>query len=57
MENYFGIGMVGLPEVSAQGLELGANRRMIVDLAIEDHPDATILIAHGLVGGRGEIDD
>src|SRR6266699_3828278 len=46
--------------VSAVGVSTGdqwfAQRLVVVDFAIEDHPERAVLVAHGLVAG-GEIHD
>ncbi len=37
--------------------ELAAQGEVVVDLAVEDHLDAAVLVGHGLVGVRREVDD
>ena len=41
----------------ALGLELGAQRLVVVDLAVVGDPDRAVLVGHGLVAGGRQVDD
>ena len=41
----------------ALGLERGPELPVVVDLAVADQPQAFVLVGHGLVAGRREVDD
>jgi hypothetical protein len=49
--------MVGLPLVPSDRFQFRPKFRMVVDLTIENYPEAAILVAHGLIGSFREIDD
>jgi len=52
VDDHLGVGVVGLPGVTAEFLELSANLGVVVDLAVEHEPYGAIFVAHGLIGGR-----
>jgi hypothetical protein len=54
MDDALGVG-TGAEGVSLL-LELGAQGRVVVDLAVEDGPDGAVLVGEGLVAG-GEVDN
>src|SRR5580692_9934042 len=54
MDNYFSVG-VGIEAVSAL-FEIGTQLWKVVNLAVEDHPDGSILVEHWLVASR-QVDD
>src|SRR5207247_1436715 len=41
----------------AAALELGSQRPVVVDLAVEDHVDGRVLVGHRLVPGGREVDE
>lgn len=43
MEDHFGIGMIGLPAMTAQTNEFGANLGVVIDFAVEDDLELSIL--------------
>ena len=55
LENNFGIGTCA--KARAPGGEIGTQLAVVVDLAVENNPDASAGIHHRLVGVRAEIDD
>src|SRR6185369_1357760 len=55
VEQHLGVG--ARAEAVALLLQLEAQLLEVVDLAVEDDPQRAILAAHGLMAGRGEIDD
>jgi hypothetical protein len=50
------LGIALRAEDVAQGRELGDQRLVVVDLAVEDHHDAAVLVVERLLSG-GEVDD
>jgi hypothetical protein len=57
MNDHLGIGVIGLPGVTTDCLKFNSDLSVVVDLAIEGDPNAAILVAHGLAGRSGQIDD
>jgi hypothetical protein len=57
VKNDLSIGVVRLPLASPDLLQLASNFSVVVNLTIENDLERSIRIAHGLIGGRGEIDD
>jgi hypothetical protein len=49
--------MIGFPPARPNAVELLTELGVIVDLAVERDPEASIFIAHRLVGLRGEVYD
>ena len=54
MDDDFGVGMGSEPVAAA--FELGAQRRKVVDLAVEDDPHRAVLVRQRLLP-RGDVDD
>ena len=48
MHQYFGIGVVGLENVSLTDKD-SSQLEMVIDFAIEDYPDLSIFVPHGLL--------
>ena len=48
MHQYFGIGVVGLENVSLADKEV-SQLEMVIDFAIEDYTDLPIFVPHGLL--------
>src|SRR5215218_7939119 len=57
VQDHLGIGMVGQPTVPAELLELAADIKVVVDLAVVDEPERAVLVRHRLIGFVGEVDD
>ena len=57
VEDDFRIGVIRLPRVPADGLELAADLGVVVNLAVEDDLQQTVLIAHRLVRDGRQVDD
>ena len=55
MQEALGVGAA--VELVALGLELGTEFLEVVDLAVEDNNDVTVLIGHGLSAGLGQVED
>jgi hypothetical protein len=45
------------PKVGAVHLEFSAELRIVVDLAVEDHDESTIITCHWLGSSVGKVDD
>ena len=52
-----GVGMIRFPDMPAERVQLCANFRVIVDFAVEDHPQGAILVAHRLRCRGRQVDD
>jgi hypothetical protein len=57
MQDHLRVRVIGSPAVSANLLELGTDRRVVVDLPVEDEPQRAVLIRHRLHRQRAEVDD
>jgi len=57
VQQHLGIGMVGAPAVLAERLEFLADRRMVVDFAVERHGHGAGVVHHRLIRFGGQIDD
>src|SRR5437870_2341320 len=53
MQDHFRVGMICSPDVTSTLLQFGPDFGMVVDLTIENYPEAAVLIAHGLSGALG----
>ena len=51
------LGVGAAVELIALGLELGTEFLEVVDLAVEDNDDATVLVGHGLSASLGQVED
>src|SRR5579859_548876 len=50
VQDDFRIGVVCLPAVASDALELSADLGVVVDLTVEDHLQRPVFVAHRLVG-------
>lgn len=41
----------------APGLQLVTEGGEVIDLAVDDHPECAVLVAHGLAAGFGQVND
>ena len=56
VDDHLGVGVVGAEAVPLLD-ELPAQREVVVDLAVEDDLDRSVLVRHRLVGCRRQVDD
>src|SRR5260370_8114015 len=55
VQDHFGIRMVRLPAVSASFLQFRTNFGVIVNLAVENHPQSAVLVTHRLHGSFRKV--
>src|ERR1700678_1646949 len=56
-QDNLGIRMICFPVPSPFPFQLAPDLRMVINLTIEDDLQRSIIIAHGLCGSRGKIDN
>src|SRR6266545_2209815 len=54
LEHHFGVALGA--EGMSKGVELLTNLSVVVDLAVVGNPERPVVVAHGLVTGRREVD-